>query len=643
MFSNLSVAKKIGVLVFLTLISFVLIAVVNLVFLSSIKTNATSTQNNVLLLKEQTIKLLELSKSIQQAIFVAKGEGFSSIVAKKSIYANEQYKAHKKRVLDLCKELDEFIITYKKDDKELKELSDTINKKAVAYLATIEMFQSDLEDDYDYTISTLDTQVKPKEDTLIESTNQILDKVNKKFHTTFEQMADSSVKTTADVKNLNITVVIVIAIALLLVTLFTIYLINNIKFSLNMVQSGLTSFFAFLSGESSKADTIHLKGDDEFGQMATILNTNIIKTEKGIEEDRKLIDEAISVLGHFEQGDLSQRLNISVSNPSLMQLKNVLNKMAGNLESNITNILSILDQYTKYNYLDQVKTNGLKEHLLKLANGVNNLGLSITEMLKENKANGLTIDESSNVLLANVDRLNQSSNEAAASLEETAAAIEEMTGNIRSNTENIAKMANLANGVTKSARSGEQLANQTTIAMEEINAQVSLINEAIAVIDQIAFQTNILSLNAAVEAATAGEAGKGFAVVAGEVRNLASRSAEAAKEIKEIVERATSKANQGKAIANDMIQGYTELNQNIGQTITLIADIEHASKEQLAGIEQINDAVTRLDRQTQQNASVASQTQDVASLTDQIAKLIVDSADSKNFLGKNEVQVRKFR
>jgi len=189
----------------------------------------------------------------------------------------------------------------------------------------------------------------------------------------------------------------------------------------------------------------------------------------------------------------------------------------------------------------------------------------------------------------------------------------------------------LASGVTKSAHSGEQLANQTTTAMEEINAQVSLINEAIAVIDQIAFQTNILSLNAAVEAATAGEAGKGFAVVAGEVRNLTSRSAEAAKEIKEIVERATSKANQGKAIANDMIQGYTELNKNINQTITLISDIEHASKEQLAGIEQINDAVTRLDRQTQQNASVASQTQDVASLTDKIAKLIVDSADSKKF------------
>ena len=105
-----------------------------------------------------------------------------------------------------------------------------------------------------------------------------------------------------------------------------------------------------------------------------------------------------------------------------------------------------------------------------------------------------------------------------------------------------------------------------------------LINDSISVIDQIAFQTNILSLNAAVEAATAGEAGKGFAVVAAEVRNLASRSAEAAKEIKAIVENATSKANQGKDIANNMIDGYKQLNQNISQTINLISDIEMSSK-----------------------------------------------------------------
>jgi methyl-accepting chemotaxis protein len=261
-------------------------------------------------------------------------------------------------------------------------------------------------------------------------------------------------------------------------------------------------------------------------------------------------------------------------------------------------------------------------------------------MLIENKSNGLTLDESSNILLSNVDKLNVSSNSAAASLEETAAALEEITANVRNNTQNIAKMSNFSNNVTKSAHDGEKLANQTTVAMDEINTQVNAINEAISVIDQIAFQTNILSLNAAVEAATAGEAGKGFAVVAAEVRNLASRSAEAAKEIKTIVETATTKANHGKQIAGNMIDGYKELNENIQQTINLISDIEMSSKEQLTGIEQINDAITQLDQQTQQNAAVASQTHDVAVITDEIAKLIVDNANTKEFIGKNEVKAK---
>ena len=122
---------------------------------------------------------------------------------------------------------------------------------------------------------------------------------------------------------------------------------------------------------------------------------------------------------------------------------------------------------------------------------------------------------------------------------------------------------------------------------------------------------------------------------------MASRSAEAAKEIKTIVENATTKANQGKDIAGHMIEGYKQLNQNISQTINLIQDIEMSSKEQLTGIEQINDAVNSLDQQTQQNAIVASQTHDVAVITDQIAKLIVNDANAKEFEGKNEVKAKE--
>ncbi|WP_151951198.1 HAMP domain-containing methyl-accepting chemotaxis protein [Aliarcobacter butzleri] len=434
-------------------------------------------------------------------------------------------------------------------------------------------------------------------------------------------------------------IIIAISVIGILITVVLSLLISSMLVNaLTVFKDGLFSFFAYLNRESSKAELINLDSKDEFGQMAKVVNENIVKTQKGIEEDRKLIDETIAVLGEFEQGDLCQRLNLSVSNPALMQLKEVLNNMASNLENNIDNVLKVLEQYSNYNYLNKIDQKGLKEHLLKLASGVNNLGDSITQMLIDNKTNGLTLDKSSNILLANVDKLNLSSNEAAASLEETAAALEEITSNIRNNTESIAKMASYSSNVTASANQGEKLANETTVAMDEINNQVNLINEAIGVIDNIAFQTNILSLNAAVEAATAGEAGKGFAVVAQEVRNLASRSAEAAKEIKAIVENATSKANQGKQIATNMIEGYKELNQNIINTINLISDIEMSSKEQLSGIEQINVAVTQLDQQTQQNANVAMQTHTISTMTDQIAKLIVSSADEKEFIGKNEVK-----
>jgi methyl-accepting chemotaxis protein len=439
---------------------------------------------------------------------------------------------------------------------------------------------------------------------------------------------------------LNQTLIILGIISIVVFILISILISNIVVNSLNEFKNGLLTFFGYLNREIKDVSLLDDRANDEFGEMSKVVNENITKTKKGIEEDRKLIDETISVLGEFEQGDLCQRLNINVSNPALMQLKDVLNKMADNLESNIDNVLHILEEYSNYHYLNKISTNDIKEHLLKLASGVNTLGDSITEMLVENKSNGLTLDESSNILLTNVDKLNISSNEAAASLEETAAAIEEITSNIRHNTESITKMANYSEKVTSSAIHGENLANQTNISMDEINAQVTAINEAITVIDQIAFQTNILSLNAAVEAATAGEAGKGFAVVAAEVRNLASRSAEAAKEIKDLVQNATTKANQGKEIAGNMIEGYKQLNGNISQSINLISDIQNASKEQLLGIEQINDAVNQLDQQTQQNAMVASQTHDVAVLTDEIAKLIVSSADKKEFLGKNQVEAR---
>ena len=454
------------------------------------------------------------------------------------------------------------------------------------------------------------------------------------------KIIDLNKSRTSDLIGLSLNIFIVISIIIVLVTIvFSYFLGKNINDSIKGLQDGLLGFFAFLNKETKNTTFLDTSANDEISKIALVINQNIEKTQKLLVEDHELIEDVKKVVNEVKNGKLNLRITKTTQNQNLEELKNTFNEMLENTSKSvcedINKLTEVLDSFAKLDFRAKIENDsGL------VSVGVNNLGKIINEMLKENKSNGLTLNESSKVLLSNVDKLNISSNEAAASLEQTAAALEEITSNIRNNTQNIAKMARYSSEVTTSSNQGEKLANETTIAMDEINNQVNLITEAISVIDQIAFQTNILSLNAAVEAATAGEAGRGFAVVAQEVRNLASRSAEAAREIKIIVENATKKANDGKEIANHMINGYKELNENIQQTINLIQDIEMSSKEQLSGIEQINIAVTQLDQQTQQNAAVASQTQDVAVITDEIAKLIVNDTNSKEFEGKDSVKAR---
>ena len=437
-----------------------------------------------------------------------------------------------------------------------------------------------------------------------------------------------------------------IIILILIIVYLTILIIKDITSSLADFKNGLLLFFDYLNKKTSNVSLLKDDSEDEFGEMAAFVNINIKQIEKTLIQDIALIEEAKVVMSRVNNGWYSQIIEKSTSNDSLEEFKNNVNNMIKSTRDRFSEVDLILEHYSNHNYLPKLNMKADDEKggvFERLVVGINTLQNSITQMLIENKSNGLTLEKSSNILLENVDILNISSNEAAASLEETAAAIEEITSNIRNNTENISKMATYSNSVIKSASEGGNLATKTTQAMDEINSQVNLINDAISVIDQIAFQTNILSLNAAVEAATAGEAGRGFAVVAQEVRNLASRSAEAAREIKTIVENAKNKADEGKDIANNMIDGYKELNENIQQTINLISDIQNASKEQLLGIEQINDAVTQLDQQTQKNAAVASQTHDVSVITDKIAKLVVSNANAKEFEGKNNIRAKDIK
>jgi methyl-accepting chemotaxis protein len=432
-------------------------------------------------------------------------------------------------------------------------------------------------------------------------------------------------------------------IILILMISYLIFLTKNISSSLTQFKKGLISFFDFLNKKTDNTELIDIKSKDEFEQMATIVNSNIQSIKNSFDQDNKLIDDASIVINKVKHGWYSQHIEASTSNPTLTILKDGINDMIEATKSHISNINISLEEYSNYNYTKKLEVSGIEKGGVfeLLINDINKLRDAINSMLRENRENGLTLDSSATTLLTNVEKLNSSSNDAAVKLEETAAELEVITGNINTSTGKIVQMSKIADSVTASATTGENLASKTTQAMDEINEKVTAINDAITVIDQIAFQTNILSLNAAVEAATAGEAGKGFAVVAQEVRNLASRSAEAAKEIKDLVQDANIKANEGKQISDEMIKGYAGLNNNINETINLISDISQSSKEQQSSILQINDAINSLDQQTQANASVASQTNDIARNTLDIASHIVENTDNKEFEGKSNVKSRE--
>ena len=473
---------------------------------------------------------------------------------------------------------------------------------------------------------------------MLSVTDEVFLELNFQLDTLYRN-ADKATKISYDsalnkIDNTLNTLYLLIVVALILSILIITAVINSIKQPLQQFQSGLFEFFKYMNKESSDAKLIQLKTNDEFGQMAKAVNSSITAIKDGIESDRVLVNNTIKCASEAKKGFLNARIEGQTSNPSLNELKDVINEMLCAVEENIKNAMSVLSQYSNYNYTPKVNSANLEGDIKALCDDVNSLGSAITSMLVDNKKTGLVLSSSAQNLSRNVDSLTSAANNQAASLEETAAAIEQITANMQNSSQNIVKMTSYANEVSSSVSIGQELASKTASSMDEINEQTQAIADSITVIDQIAFQTNILSLNAAVEAATAGEAGKGFAVVAGEVRNLAARSAEAASEIKNLVENATAKANDGKSISNEMISGYEKLNESIHSTLDLINGVSDSSKEQFSAMEQINDTVNRLDRVTQENASAASEANKVATEVNGIAEQVVQQADEKEFEGK---------
>ena len=409
-----------------------------------------------------------------------------------------------------------------------------------------------------------------------------------------------------------------------------------------LLSKQLVEFFKNMDKKDASLE-INTSMASEYTEIKQIVDQREKQQRIKEKEELEFIKEAKEILQYVKSGSYNNIISSKTSNESLEEFKAVVNDMIVESKQNFEVINNILTQYKNYDYrndlvLENISSDG---EFNILVSSVNNLKEAITQMLLENKKNGVTLQNSSERLLDNVYKLNSSSNEATSSLKDTTVVLEQITSNVDKTSQKTIEMSQLANAVITSAKDGQNLANKTTVSMDEINEKVSLINEAISVIDQIAFQTNILSLNAAVEAATAGEAGKGFAVVAQEVRNLANRSAEAAKEIKDLVEDANTKANEGKTIANDMIEGYSNLNEDIDKTIHLINEVATNSKEQQDGIVQINSAVDILENQIKANSEVSNQSNTIAMNTSDIANTIVDNANKKEFEGKDSISCKR--
>lgn len=217
--------------------------------------------------------------------------------------------------------------------------------------------------------------------------------------------------------------------------------------------------------------------------------------------------------------------------------------------------------------------------------------------------------------------LSQRTTEQASSLEEIAATVEETSATINQNTENAIHANERSQGSSHFAERGGLLVNEAVRSINELNLSSKKISEIIGVINDISFQTNLLALNAAVEAARAGDQGRGFAVVAGEVRNLAQRSAEAAKEISQLINDSIEKIQAGTEKANSSGDAITEIINSVKNVTDMIADISLASREQKTGIEQINSAIIDLDSMTQQNAALVEQ---VASASEEMSSQAMD-------------------
>jgi len=429
---------------------------------------------------------------------------------------------------------------------------------------------------------------------------------------------------------------IIIATLLGWITIFIIFfLIRYISKPIEELRDSIDD----LSNSTNINSSLKVKSTDEVGEVAKSFNNYLDHVRKGINEDKIVVQEANEVIQMAKTGFFNYKINASSSNEITNELKNTINSMIDELNGKLELINNALGEFGTGNFKHNINSNNSSGVIGSIIKASDALGNNSSELLSIIFIAGEELNNTISILSNASGSLSKNTQEQAESLEKTVSAIDDISKNINVSVNNTNTMSKLADKVHDSANKGKVLANKTAVSMDEINNQVQSINDAITVIDQIAFQTNILSLNAAVEAATAGEAGKGFAVVAQEVRNLATRSAQAANEIKDLVENARLKTNEGKQISDEMIIGYDILTSNIDKTKEMIEEVSNASISQSSSIALINESINIIDESIHESANEAKNIDELSSKVNNLSKELLGVTQHVTYREETKDQV----
>jgi methyl-accepting chemotaxis protein len=337
-----------------------------------------------------------------------------------------------------------------------------------------------------------------------------------------------------------------------------------------------------------------------------------------------MIEKEVEAIVHAAaRGDYGSRLVLEGKTGFFRVLSEGVNQLLGVTSQALDDIATVLGGLAQGDLTRTIKNDyeGMLGQLKTDTNATVERLRSIVGNIQE--ATG-AINTAAQEIAAGNSNLSGRTEQQAASLEETASSMEEITSTVRQNAENAKKANTLAIGASDIAARGAVVGNVVS-TMNEINDSAKKIVDIISVIDGIAFQTNILALNAAVEAARAGEQGRGFAVVASEVRNLAQRSAAAAKEIKLLIGNSVDKVESGSRLVDEAGRTMEEIVSSIRRVADIMSDISAASIEQSSGIEQVNLAVTQMDENTQKNAALVEQAAAAAESLEEQARHLLDA------------------